>query len=412
MNPDANYAEQRRLYGSTDPANIERRAELVKDLREWIRHGGFRPVGYKGPAWEPDRHGLSKDQVDTLLASPRAKSLSEWTVLSPESESNVNDYLKALQALGSKVDRTLEDRVAARWFVLTGPEVTEATSRAKSLGLLQGPRGVVEDDEPRYGGSAATETPPEHNRPGKFENSGNIGERLHQLTLDGTLDDECGDVNGPGDHWYGLILESGIPEAEYAVVSESNSGSFAYTAFATPELARAEFDRICAEVVEEENDIGATIGDDTDDVEFDRNMNEMLDAYIDAALVLSSDDGGEPLELNYDRSNIDRETLSEMMRDVSSFLVDHATQIGTKYREAGRDFWFTRNRHGAGFLDSGWPKTDEKALTDSARAYGETSLYVGDDGKIHSSQLARIEDQNDRRDRIQMAAEQANRKRT
>lgn len=323
MDPEANYAEQKMLYKSTDPANVERRAELVQAMREWVRNGGFKPDGYKGPAWEP----CKEDEIEKILQRDRS-----------------------------------------------------------SEGLPADPR----------------------NRPGKFESSGEIGKQLYEIVGDGGVDDEAGDVNGPGDHWYGLLLETGIPGAEHAVVSESNQGFFEYTAFEKPEDARAEFDRISAEVSEEEEPElshrdaeGRLVG-----------LDEMLDEYISTALLYSpADETGRSLS-GRARSDIDGATMDQMRRDVESFLADYRDQIRGEYARAGADFWLTRNRHGAGFWDGDWPKDDAKILTDGAHAYGESELYVDDDGKIRTTELARIEDQNDRRDRIRMAAESANRKRT
>jgi len=53
MDPEANYQEQARLYGSKDKHDRARRRELVSALREWVRGGGFKPSGYTGPAYKP-----------------------------------------------------------------------------------------------------------------------------------------------------------------------------------------------------------------------------------------------------------------------------------------------------------------------------------------------------------------------
>lgn len=52
-------------------------------------------------------------------------------------------------------------------------------------------------------------------------------------------------------------------------------------------------------------------------------------------------------------------------------------------RQAGRDFWLTRNRHGAGFNDGSWPEPYASALTEAAKSFGDVSTYLGDDGKVH-----------------------------
>jgi len=53
MDPEHNYREQERLYGSKDPHDKARLRELVAALRGWVAAGGFKPRGYVGPAWKP-----------------------------------------------------------------------------------------------------------------------------------------------------------------------------------------------------------------------------------------------------------------------------------------------------------------------------------------------------------------------
>lgn len=53
-------------------------------------------------------------------------------------------------------------------------------------------------------------------------------------------------------------------------------------------------------------------------------------------------------------------------------------------RQAGHDFWLTRNGHGVGFWDRGLGTVGD-ALSEAATAYGTFDLYVGDDGDIYGS---------------------------
>jgi hypothetical protein len=59
MDPEANYAEQRRLYGSADSHDKARLRELVAALRGWVAAGGFKPKGYVGPAWSPRKEAAA-----------------------------------------------------------------------------------------------------------------------------------------------------------------------------------------------------------------------------------------------------------------------------------------------------------------------------------------------------------------
>lgn len=49
---------------------------------------------------------------------------------------------------------------------------------------------------------------------------------------------------------------------------------------------------------------------------------------------------------------------------------------------AGHDFVLTRNHHGVGFWDRGYGDKGDR-LTEAAHAYGDVSLYKGDDGKLY-----------------------------
>jgi hypothetical protein len=122
------------------------------------------------------------------------------------------------------------------------------------------------------------------------------------------------------------------------------------------------------------------------------DIEDMLSAYIEAALWSSTDEsdesGGEPLDKNYGPDDVAKETVAKMRRDVSTFAKTYGhiiESLGADYdwSQAGHDLWLTRNRHGTGFWDRDLPKKDADALTKGAHALGETWLYVGDDGKIY-----------------------------
>lgn len=122
----------------------------------------------------------------------------------------------------------------------------------------------------------------------------------------------------------------------------------------------------------------------------DEAIETMLASYIECALWSShdnaDDNGGEPLDANYGPDDISDKSRAKMRRDCADFIRYNRADIGDKYDQAGHDFWLTRNRHGAGFWDRGhgfWPN-DGEGLTESAHGFGETSLVIGDDGKIHA----------------------------
>lgn len=116
-------------------------------------------------------------------------------------------------------------------------------------------------------------------------------------------------------------------------------------------------------------------------------MHPMDTAYIECALWSSTDDDGEALDAIYVSDDLAPETLASMIADCADFrALLEREQIDTSAwtdEQLGHDLWLTRNRHGAGFWDRGNGPVGD-VLTRYALAYGETSLYVGDDGLIHA----------------------------
>jgi hypothetical protein len=121
-------------------------------------------------------------------------------------------------------------------------------------------------------------------------------------------------------------------------------------------------------------------------------------AYIVCALWSSNDEsndrGGDPLDSNYDATDIAPETLATMVADCARFQAENAIDIdraiafpSVSYYDtsrAGHDFWLTRNGHGAGFWDRELGEVGAR-LSDASKAFGSFDLYIGDDGKIRGA---------------------------
>ena len=106
--------------------------------------------------------------------------------------------------------------------------------------------------------------------------------------------------------------------------------------------------------------------------------------YLIAALWSSTDDKGEPLDDNYDISDIALKSVNAMLAECDDFI-DYCNKLGIDMDETdhpGHDFWLTRNGHGAGFWDGGYPINGD-ALTHAAKTFGSVDLYVGDDNTIY-----------------------------
>lgn len=106
-------------------------------------------------------------------------------------------------------------------------------------------------------------------------------------------------------------------------------------------------------------------------------------AYIVCALWSSTDVDGDPLDDLFTIDDIHPDSLKKMKDDCADFVSGNEKALHENTAErAGRDFWLTRNGHGAGFWDGDWPINGD-ALTEASKTYGESDLYVGDDGKLY-----------------------------
>ena len=110
-------------------------------------------------------------------------------------------------------------------------------------------------------------------------------------------------------------------------------------------------------------------------------LNEFTRAYVVAALWTSEPEDevtsgdfepkGESLV-----DSVPSYWLAQAIADCDKFQAENETlleQAGTDSRN-GNDYWLTRNGHGAGFWDRGYPDEVGDALTEAAHAFGEAYL--------------------------------------
>ena len=120
-------------------------------------------------------------------------------------------------------------------------------------------------------------------------------------------------------------------------------------------------------------------------------IDDFISAYIEAALWSIVDDNDDPLDNNYDETDIDVKTLEELKKECIDFIEYSTTLLEqADYKNAysnaemtGHDFWLTRNRNGAGFWDRGLGELGNK-LTEASHCFGSLDLYVGDDGQLYA----------------------------
>lgn len=118
-------------------------------------------------------------------------------------------------------------------------------------------------------------------------------------------------------------------------------------------------------------------------------------AFVEALLFSESDESGDAFSETYEPTDLSPATLARICTDCYRFqstyrhlwkdLPPRSDPTAAPDTVAGHHFALSRNGHGAGFWDSpeyyGEPAAE--LLTEAAKAQGELSLYVGDDGSIY-----------------------------
>lgn len=120
-------------------------------------------------------------------------------------------------------------------------------------------------------------------------------------------------------------------------------------------------------------------------------LDDFARGYVECALWSTNDNsdpqGGEPLNQNYDITDIEQTTLKKMVADCCKFQRNCHNRLkdayelyksvdGSPQASAGHDFWLTRNGHGAGFWDRGFPDNVAEFLTEEARYFKPFDLIV------------------------------------
>lgn len=120
------------------------------------------------------------------------------------------------------------------------------------------------------------------------------------------------------------------------------------------------------------------------------SLDTFTRAYIECLLWSSHDmndqdpDGGDALDADYDFTDFSQDALRLIKDDCDAFQKDNAELLARagSAEQNGYDFWLTRNRHGAGFWDRGYPSDVATPLTDAAHVYGGQNPYVTDGGEV------------------------------
>jgi hypothetical protein len=107
-------------------------------------------------------------------------------------------------------------------------------------------------------------------------------------------------------------------------------------------------------------------------------MDAFTQAYLETLAFTEEGDTHDP-----GMEAISAELIESSARDCARFQEENQELIYGDEAWAGHDFWLTRNRHGAGFWDGGWPEHGDQ-LTRAAHAFGPVECYTTEDGVLYS----------------------------
>jgi hypothetical protein len=120
-------------------------------------------------------------------------------------------------------------------------------------------------------------------------------------------------------------------------------------------------------------------------------LDAFTQGYIEAMFFTSTGTGDDDDLEDATVAELAPDTMARIVADCADFQSSFATYLSDAYyhqtvpydaERAGADFWFTRNRHGAGFWDRGLGGVGS-ALTSASYPYGSCDLYRGDDGLLY-----------------------------
>ena len=121
-------------------------------------------------------------------------------------------------------------------------------------------------------------------------------------------------------------------------------------------------------------------------------VNFDFDAFLRGYLACASWCGVDPEDPNakgetdFDPALFTTRAVAHAAKDCRGFVRDNLEALeGLDAEQCGYDFWLTRNHHGAGFWDRGYPDGIGYALTKASHSCGEEYVFVSRYGKLNFS---------------------------
>lgn len=127
------------------------------------------------------------------------------------------------------------------------------------------------------------------------------------------------------------------------------------------------------------------------------NLEIFIQAYLECALwvthsgFMDENENDLPLDTFYNPNCVQSSAREQVKLECEDFIKrEDVSSIAEKwgreeYKQAGHDFFLTRNHHGSGFWDGSWPESDAEILTKASHEAGSSEPYVGDDRGIYFS---------------------------
>lgn len=130
-------------------------------------------------------------------------------------------------------------------------------------------------------------------------------------------------------------------------------------------------------------------------------LNPTAEALLETLLWSSTDDLGNPLDIDFRASDFSEEDVQKLYGEFQKFVSIVEKQISEKVgdswdciddfydlmqptqNQAEHDYIMTRNGHGCGFYDGDWAKEVAFILAEAAQDQGEIIPYIGHDGKLY-----------------------------
>jgi len=112
------------------------------------------------------------------------------------------------------------------------------------------------------------------------------------------------------------------------------------------------------------------------------NLDTFMQAYYEAIYFTDTGEDDQPPT----GAELAPEAKKDSEADCAAFYLKSGLEAiygKGAIRQAGIDFWLTRNGHGAGFWDGDWHEPMASQMTALSESFGDVHTYLGDDGLIY-----------------------------